>query len=1165
MCHGAAPLSERRPPAGIPPPMGTTLSSAINSAAEFGLVELRSASGLSAHLLPTGAVYALRHRETLLNQLLPGPAEDGLFRLLVRCQSASGQDAGSASLVGPAAEFSTVGGPAWRATPCAGLECITTLTLHPRLAAWAWRVQLRNTSSRALACDIFHAQDLGLADAAAVRNNEAYTSQYIDLLPFADDALGHVVLARQNQPASGGRRPWAAFACAEGAAAYCTDGYQFFGADHRLTGTPAALREPALESRRLQFEFALAGLQSRRVALAPGATATVTFVGRFVEDHPAASSATDISLLREILPATWATVPQAPAFSRAPDSPFVASPWLHGETPSEDQLVAWFPGARRQSEFDAERRLLSFFTGEGTHVVLREKEASIARPHGHILRNGDSRWIDDTQFGVTAFAAGVFGAQVYLGNPSIARLLTVVRNPLNLGRASGQRVFVREGGAWRQLGVPSAFAMEPGRIRWFYLHRGSVLAATVVCAADLPACSLTLEVLAGAPCEFLVTHQLALGANEFDSRGTLAAQPDGWLAAVPAPDGFLAQHQPKIAFALAAQDAVQVAALGGDALLYADGAARGGPYAAFRSVATKRFGVVLTGTLEGAAALATAVAAARAVFSAGGSLAVPPASPMRLRGGDDLAVSRVDEVLPWFTHNASIHFSTPHGLEQYGGAAWGVRDVTQGSVEWLLAAGDFAVVRRLLTTVFAQQYGGEAARHEGVEGAWPQWFMFPPFHFIQQTHSHGDVCFWPVKALCDYVEASGDFAFLDERVGYTDAKTFAAAGGAESLWSHCDRVLAHVESRFVPGTALVNYGDGDWDDTLQPADPSLRTRMISAWTVGLAFHTFRQFAEVSRRAGQTERAARLSALLTRMRADFATHLMPGGVVAGFLINEPDGAKRPLLHPSDSVTGIRYRLLPMTRSVIAELFTPEEVRRHLGLVESSLKFADGVRLMSEPAVYHGGLEKLFKRADTAANVGREIGLQYVHAHIRYAEAMAKIGDAERLWEALQVVNPVGLAEVVPQAAPRQSNVYFSSSDADFADRVEAAQRWPELRAGRVAVRGGWRLYSSGPGLYLHKIRACLLGIRESFGDVVFDPVLPRSLDGLEAETHLCGRRVKIVYAIKQSTSSPRELRVNGQPLSGTRDHNPYRPGGLRVSAASLAALLGTAHDLVEITL
>src|SRR5208283_5578785 len=110
--------------------------------------------------------------------------------------------------------------------------------------------------------------------------------------------------------------------------------------------------------------------------------------------------------------------------------------------------------------------------------------------------------------------------------------------------------------------------------------------------------------------------------------------------------------------------------------------------------------------------------------------------------------------------------------------------------------------------------------------------------------------------------------------------------------------------------------------------------------------------------------------------------------------------------------------------------------------------DGARLMSEPATYRGGLEHLFKRAETAANVGREVGLQYVHAHIRYAEALAKVGDADGLWTALQVVNPVALVQSVPNALPRQSNVYFSSSDADFGDRIEAAKRWAELKTGEV---------------------------------------------------------------------------------------------------------------------
>lgn len=1134
----------------------------LAAAADFGLLELRNDTPLRIQLLPSGAVFALRHGPTLINQLLPGPAEDGLFRLLLRWRDHEGRIAGWAPLVGAGLSFGAVGerAAAWTSEPVPGLRAEVELVLHPTLPAWSWRVRLRNTSPASVTADVLCAQDLGLADEGAVRNNEAYTSQYIDLQPVRDEALGWVVLARQNQPMAQGRHPWLALAGAPGAVAYCTDGWQFFGADHRLTGEPAAVRAPALPSQRLQYECALAGLQSPAHALAPGEQIVFEYVARFVEDHPEASSPADVALVRAASTGPRTDLVEGPATSPVrPTSAslFVTAPWLHGGTPTRADWEAWFPGEMRHEERGPDGALQSFFQGEHLHVVSRDKEAAIARPHGHILRSGDARWFDPGHFGLTCYAAGIFAAQAYLGHPSFARLLSVVRNALNATRGSGQRVFVRRDGMWRQLGVPSAFAMTPGTARWLYRFGAEVLEAEVSCAPGLAAACLRLRVLAGAPQEFLITHELVLGATEFEHGGELEFHADGWVAAKPSPDSLVGRQEPGVCFAVASAEAASPAAFAGDGPLYADAAPRGGPYLTLQTPAVNRCGVLMLGTTAGPAALPSAVAAARNHFGTLAAPARPPAPPVRLEGAADPGVARVADLLPWLAHNAAIHFSAPHGLEQYGGAAWGVRDVCQGSVEWLLASGDFGVVRRILEVVFAQQYPGD--------GGWPQWFMFPPYRFIQQAHSHGDVPFWPVKALCDYLEATNDLAFLEAKIGYTDPERFEARGPEETVLAHCERVIAQCEARFVPGTALVNYGDGDWDDTLQPADPTLRTRMVSAWTVGLAFHTFRQLGEVCRRAGHAGRARRLDDILGRIRVDFAAHLLPGGIVAGFLVREPDGRERPLLHPQDAVTGIRYRLLPMTRSILAELFTPEEARRHLDLVESELRYPDGVRLMSEPSVYDGGRERLFKRAETAANVGREIGLQYVHAHLRYAEALAKMGEAEALWMALQVVNPVALAAIVPNAAPRQSNVYFSSSDADFADRYEARERWSELRTGQVAVRGGWRLYSSGPGLFLHKVRACLLGVREHFDEVVFDPVLPRRLDGLIAHTRLAGRAVELRYRVRRAGFGPQAVTVNGVARTGRREANPYRTGGLAVPIAELIAGLDASHNIIEIEL
>jgi cellobiose phosphorylase len=189
---------------------------------------------------------------------------------------------------------------------------------------------------------------------------------------------------------------------------------------------------------------------------------------------------------------------------------------------------------------------------------------------------------------------------------------------------------------------------------------------------------------------------------------------------------------------------------------------------------------------------------------------------------------------------------------------------------------------------------------------------------------------------------------------------------------------------------------------------------------------------------------------------------------------------------------------MTRSIIAGLFTPEQVQHHLRLIREHLLFTDGVRLIDRPIAYHGGLETTFRRAESAAYFGREIGLMYVHAHLRYAEAMAVLDDADALFEALQIVNPVVVTDCHARARPRQRNAYFSSSDAAFPDRASASAEWDRVRAGSIGLEGGWRIYSSGPGLYINILLRYLLGRRRVWGERISCPLLPATLNDLRVE-------------------------------------------------------------------
>jgi 1,2-beta-oligoglucan phosphorylase len=176
----------------------------------------------------------------------------------------------------------------WISTPTAGLTAWVTLALHPDKAAWAWHVLLHRDSGARLEADVLMAQDFGLGNLGAVRNSEAFTSQYVDLLPVEDPLLGWVVLARQNLQ-MGGKHPWLATACAGGATAFCTDAAQFFGVGHRLSGVPVAV--VARPCGRNGFSMSPQWRASRAVPCrwSPERRPKSTFVARFLPDHPEAS------------------------------------------------------------------------------------------------------------------------------------------------------------------------------------------------------------------------------------------------------------------------------------------------------------------------------------------------------------------------------------------------------------------------------------------------------------------------------------------------------------------------------------------------------------------------------------------------------------------------------------------------------------------------------------------------------------------------------------------------------------------------------------------------------------------------------------------------------------------------------------------------------------
>jgi CRISPR-associated protein Csx3 len=287
------------------------------------------------------------------------------------------------------------------------------------------------------------------------------------------------------------------------------------------------------------------------------------------------------------------------------------------------------------------------------------------------------------------------------------------------------------------------------------------------------------------------------------------------------------------------------------------------------------------------------------------------------------------------------------------------------------------------------------------------------------------------------------------------------------------------------------------------------------------------------------------------------------VLAGYALFEQGGGVRYLLHPRDDRTGVRYSALAMIHAILEDLLTPEQAREHLRLIDAHLSGPDGARLFDRPMPYHGGPQRFFQRAESATFFGREIGLMYMHAHLRYAQALAHVGDADRFFRALCQANPIGIRSLVPPATLRQANCYYSSSDAAFADRYEASAEYARVAAGTIALDGGWRVYSSGAGIALALIVRRFLGLGVEADALVVDPVVPSACDRMTVRTSLRGRALELRYRVGRSGRGVASVDVNGARLDFARAANPHRPGAARVPLAAVLERLGAAGNVVTI--
>lgn len=1024
---------------------------------------------------------------------------------------------------------------------------IYTVTFYAAAdGVWLWNIDLDGNEET---IDLVYGQDIGVANKNGVLTNELYMAQYLDHKVFEGDN-GFLVCSRQNQ-AQGDQFPYLQQGMIKGkSVCFSTDGMQFFGLSYKATQKPAALKGN-LPCINYQFEFAYTALQSEKICLR--GKQSVTFYGMFHPNHEDAIR--KIEYIDEVKSAVEAfynlkenSEPIAPICIRKEfGMPYTSPQWNENDV---DRVFI----SRKLEERDKDK-LLSFFTDSHGHVVLQQKELLVERPHGTIITTQmNMEAVDNNLITSTNYIYGLFNGQTVAGNTSFHKFLSTPRGLLNILKNHGQRMYIKFDEQYRLLTLPAAYEMGMNYSRWYYALPDDTLIVSSFSVAEQMDIVLEVKSISGKAYDFIITNQLVMGENEFQTPVELNEinRENKLLRVTPDKEKWSKNPYPGLHYD------IQIPGIdytwSDDRIFFEDGQSRNGTLLTLSVNGSSSFQLIIQGRLE--------YEDAKIVFPYNFEREQEKFQDfyeklnadfhLEKEGTGKSDIEKLNETAWWYSHNAMVHFAVPHGLEQPGGAAWGTRDVCQGPMEYFLMTQNYKLARDILLKIFSNQI------LETQE--WPQWFMFDKYA-VNAGECHGDVVLWPLKCIGDYLQASGDYSILMELIPYLKLEDGQLTDRRDTVLEHIKLAIDTIETRFLTGTSLISYAGGDWDDTLQPADEAMKEKLVSAWTVALAYQTFAQLGAVLRSV-DVSYADSLLKIAARIKIAFEKQLVKDDVIAGFVCLEEDGSFRYMLHPTDNITGIKYRLLPMTRTIIAELVDRNQAEASVKLIDENMKCPDGVRLMDKPTRYDGGISHIFKRAEQAANVGREISLQYVHAHIRYIEAMAKLGYSNRVWEALFQINPINIKEVVPNALPRQSNMYFSSSDGLFMNRYDYSENFGKLLDGSIAVKGGWRLYSSGPGIYLHQLIANVLGIRFLKEGLIIDPVLPHHMDGLRFTFTCFGQTTTFVYHIKENRKGSIEILRNGTAVKGIPRYNLYRNSGILISKEDFLSESGEIHIILS---